>query len=901
MTVVSFVLLGLGLGGGYALAAQGMVLIYRGSGVVNLAHGALVGFGAFAYYELTTTAGLSLLLGAAVATAMCGGLGFLIHILVMRPLTMSSGLVRLIATIGIMTVLGQVLLLRYGTNVVVMKPLLPRRPVRLTPSLSISEDRIWLLGIAIATTVILAIVYSRTRIGLATTALAERESIVAAQGWRPGQLAAFNWIVGCALAGLAGVLLGPAIFITPTGGTLLVVPLLASALLGSLRSFPLTLAGAMAVGIGQSLLTRYVTQPGWADAFPFLLVVVILIVRGSNLPVRSHVLERLPRVGIPRIKVRLIVLWTLLAAFAAQILAGQWADSTSLTFALATVGLSVVIITGYGGQLSLAQLGMAGVGALVAARLVAVTGAPFWIGLLVAIVVSVPVGLILALPALRTRGVNLAIATLALGLAIQEIVLGNTSLTGGLAGTTVSPPNVFGLSLDPISHPQRYAALCIIGFSLCGLLVRNIRLGPGGRRLLAVRSNERAAASMGINVVTTKLYAFVLGSVVASVGGTLLAFRNLNVTFDQFSALASIQLVVFVVIGGIGFASSALQGALIGVGGLISVAVGDIIPLGKYVILIGGVGLIIALVQNPNGMIEPSLKLLRQARVYRPKAIHHDFIPTTKSLHVKPMRLEVRDVGVRLGGVQALDGVDLEVGAGEIVGLIGPNGAGKTTCIDVISGFTRSTGTVLLDGQDVTALTPNRLAARGVSRSFQSLELLEDVSVWDNIATASDLNHSRRWGLDLLRPRPPVISDAGSAAIEAFELAEHLDRLPSELSAGTRRAVAIARAIALSPSILLLDEPAAGLDETETRELGTLVLRVARAWGIGVLLVEHDVDMVMRVCDRIVVLDRGVRIAEGTPPEIAKNALVVAAYLGLADDEQVDPVSGDSRLQGVTT
>jgi ABC-type branched-subunit amino acid transport system ATPase component len=241
--------------------------------------------------------------------------------------------------------------------------------------------------------------------------------------------------------------------------------------------------------------------------------------------------------------------------------------------------------------------------------------------------------------------------------------------------------------------------------------------------------------------------------------------------------------------------------------------------------------------------------------------------------------------------VRALDNVDLHVAAGEVVGVVGANGAGKTTLVDAITGFVRSSGSVELDGRDLSAMSTHRRAREGLGRSWQNLELIEDLSVIDNLRVASDTD--RWWSVltDLVWPRRGRPTAATLRTLEALELADHLGDMPAELSTGTRKLVGLARAIASEPSVLLLDEPCSGLDHYEREEVGKVIRLLAEHWGMGVLLVEHDVHMVRRVSDRVVALDFGKVIAEGAPDAVLSHPRVIAAFVG---DASVDDIAREA-------
>jgi ABC-type branched-subunit amino acid transport system ATPase component/branched-subunit amino acid ABC-type transport system permease component len=891
--VVQFAILGLGAGAVYGLTAQGVVLIYRGSGVVNFAQGAIGMIGAYVVY-LSRQNGVATPVALAAGIGLGAAIGALTHLLIMRPLRRAPAVSRLVASLGILSVclaLGQQL---WGDGARLVDELLPTSSVNFFGGVVVGENRLLILAVGVVITIALTLLYGRTKFGLATSAVTESRRATSAQGISPDVIATVNWALGGALAVAAAVLIVSITGLQVLELTLLVVPALAAALVGGFRSFPLTLLGGVLIGVLESEIAYLQVSVGMsqflqgaANSVPFLVIIVVLLVRGRPLPVRGEAIERPPELGTGVVRPSWVVLFTVGALVVAVLAPAGWVDALTMTAAVGIILLSLVVVTGYTGQLSLAQMALAGVGAWIAARLVAAYGVPFELAALAGIAGAVPIGVLVGLAALRTRGVNLAVATLGLALLLQSQVLDNQSLTGGLLGTQIGSPSFLGIDVDTLKHPGRYCVLAVVTFLIAFLAVANLRRSTTGRRLTAVRTNERAAAALGVSVFGAKLYAFGLAAALAAAGGILIAFQTPTVTFSPtFDVVESIWVVLYAVIGGIGAALGAVTGAFVAPGTVGATAfslLGG--TLDRLFRLFGGLLLVAVLLQDPDGLVSFYRKLvLRYTPRMRPRRQRADRprpdLPGGQRLRRAPATLALRGLTVRFGGVTALNAVSLTVGPGEVVGLIGPNGAGKTTLIDVVTGYVTShAGTVLLDGRAIDGWSPRQRAVFGVGRSFQSLELFESLTVAENLQAACDPRDRRHYLSDLICPGRAQLAPAAAAVVQDFGLQDELASRPDDLPHGRRRVVAIARAIASGPSVLLLDEPA-GLDRGERSELAQLIRRLADEWGLAVLVVEHDVSLVLETCDRVAVLDSGVKIAEGAPDEVAANPAVVASYLG---------------------
>jgi sulfate-transporting ATPase len=403
--------------------------------------------------------------------------------------------------------------------------------------------------------------------------------------------------------------------------------------------------------------------------------------------------------------------------------------------------------------------------------------------------------------------------------------------------------------------------------------VARLRTSSLGSAMLAVRANEHAAAGIGINVVLVKIAAFALASFIAGIGGSLLAYRQSVVTFTSFTALGGLALLATAYLAGITSVSGGLLGGVLASSGITFLAMDRWFHLGRWFAVLTGVAVIAILILFPEGLAASGHAFARRLRRYRlfrplraPGATPTAVVPVEPE-ETRKKSLVVGHLTVRYGGVVAVDDVSIRVDGATVVGLIGPNGAGKTSVIDAVTGFAPAQGSVSLDGESLDGLAAYRRVHKGLARTFQSLELYDDLTVEENVSAAV-ADASR-----VVRNREM------DTALARLALGPLRDRHAGELSQGERQLVSIARATARNPNVLLLDEPAAGLDTIDTKRLGERIRDLARS-GMGILLVDHDIAFVLAVCDYIYVLDFGKIITEGPPASLRDDPVLAEAYLG---------------------
>jgi branched-chain amino acid transport system permease protein len=570
----------------------------------------------------------------------------------------------------------------------------------------------------------------------------------------------------------------------------------------------------------------------------------------------------------------------------------------AIVFALLATGLHLTM--GVAGQINLAQVAFFGVGAYGTAILTTHSGLGFWPAAVLAVLAAVAAGVLVGIPALRVQSHYLGIVSLGLAIAFLDLV-SNSTLAGGSDGVSGIPvPPFFGLDLssDYLYYYLEALAL-VLGLGLAAFIART-RLG---RRLRAMRDDQLAAASIGAEIPYLRMIAFALGGLYGGVAGVL------YVGLIGFVAPASVSISVMflvlamVMIGG----RHSLAGSVIGAI-LLTVARELLLNVAAYAQLGYGLVVVATVILVPDGLaglprqVIPRLRRgggAGQVTGYQgePEPADGPRPPGPPAGPAPVPALLAEGVTRRFRGVVALDGVSLTVRAGDIHGIVGPNGSGKTTLFNVISGLhPPEAGRITIFGRDVTGARPYQVSRTGVARTFQNLRLFHRLSTRDNILAACDRTRTG-WSWRYLLWPPGVLSSeremraAAAAILGRYGLAGVTRLIPDSLPYGTQRRIEIARAMAAQPRLLLLDEPAAGLNPSEISELARMIRDIRRG-GVTVALIEHNMGLVMSLCDRVIVLDAGRVIAEGPPEAVAHDAGVVSAYLG--DASLFDAEVGDS-------
>ena len=921
-------LLGLFTGLTYALLAVGLVLTYRASRFVNFAYGAIGAFGAAVLSRLVGDIGVPYWLGFVLALGVGALVGAGAEVTVVRRLRRAPRVVAMVATLG----LGQALV---AFALVVDSDALsgytfPRPPGLPTfeiGGLTVTTPFAAMLILSPMLLVGLAALLRYTRFGIAVRAAADNADGARLAGIPAERMAAASWALAGGIAAFSAVLVWPTqgVVSFETLGPALLLRGLVPAVIAGMRKLPTAIVAALSLGVVEQVLLSKDPAGGSTDAVLFAVVVVALLAqpvvsgRGAARDMWGAIAGRRgasPGAGADGTSIaagrRLspatiaasgagVLAVVALLSWAGSSLTNSTASSLSVVVAAAVVALSVVVLTGIAGELSLGQYAIAGVGAAVAHHTVAATGGS-GLGLIAGAFAGAVTGLVVGLPSLRLRGTGLAVSSLAFALA-GPWILRRPFLLGD--GVTTYRPEIFGW---PVDTARRQLVLSIAVLAVACWIVANLRRSHLGRELAALR-DEAAARALGVRAARRRLQACAIAGAIAGLGGGLLAQTHSQLTSASFPASAGIAVVAAVVIGGLGSIPGALAGTayLVGIPALVDLSIG-----GQAVHAVAWLVLIVLMPGGLAGLVArwgPERRRSARAGDPAPPASRtpddeavgggdapegvavavgargaHGPGSEAAVVHVDPDgHVLVADGLTRsFGGVQAVGGVDLHVKHAEVVGLVGPNGAGKTTLLELLSGAVATDqGRVRLTGFDITGTAPETRARNGLGRSFQNAGLFPEMSVADalHVAAARHVPEPVVHAVLGIDATVAVRHERVEALAQRFGLADELSLRIDALSPSRRRRTELACLLALEPRVLLLDEPAAGLSPTE-RDALVGVIADLRGAGLAVVIIDHDLDLLARVVDRLVVLELGKVLLDGAPDEVLRSPEVATAYLG---------------------
>ena len=754
-----------------------------------------------------------------------------------------------------------------------------------------------------------------------------------------------TWGIAGGLSAFAAVLNGPTTtsFNASAAGPYLLMLTMGAAAFGAFVSFPVAVGGGIGLGLVYQVVAAETNNAGTAELAVFGVILLAILVRGRAIgrafAVEGAAVPERPGLRVPEVLKSSMLLrhgmkWCIGASLVVAVVfpllpyfkSNQFLLVLVLVYAL--VGVSLTILVGWSGQVSLGHFALVGVAAYLTARWAGEAGWSVVEMLVVTGVVGAALMVAIGLPALRVRGLTLAVATLGLAviapdwLYLQSWVGGATPFTTPVQVTTVLP----GMGHIGSQLYLYYVVLVVLVVVVAA--AATLRRSAVGRIVIAVRDNERASAAFGIKPATVKLRVLALSGFVAATAGVFWALDWQSVSPTQFTADVSIAVLAIPVIGGLGSLGGALAASVLlymgtfFIGPHLSGLLGSFGQNVGFLLFFSGIGVVGSMNGFPNGMagaVQDTWQAHLNRRAARMTA-SDDGAVTSPSIEVEGVSagisfatiaeherdgrahrhtaappvagappLVVEDVAVHFGGIAALGGAHIMVGPGEIVGLIGPNGAGKTTLMNAISGVLRpDSGSVRLFGHEVAGRPPEVRARYGLARSFQDASLFAGLTVTETVQVATS-HRTKTYLLPALLGAPWVRSAERHSRrraieiVDAFGLGPWADALTSELSTGMRRICDLAAQVASEPQLLLLDEPTAGVAQREAEAFGPLVRRIRDELGCSILVIEHDMPVLMGLCDRIYAMDSGTVIAEGTPAQVRDDPTVIASYLGTDD------------------
>jgi ABC-type branched-subunit amino acid transport system ATPase component/ABC-type branched-subunit amino acid transport system permease subunit len=812
--------------------------------------------------------------------------------------------------------------------------------------------------------VLLTVFWEYTSLGKQVRAAASNPDAARLCGISVNRVSLIVWGIAGGLSALSAIFSGPTTvtFNAQAAGPFLLMLAMGAAAIGAFVSIPAAVGGGIALGVIYQIVLSETANAGTAELVIFGVILFVLLLRtraiskvftaeGAAVPelhgIRvpkalrgSFELKWIPR-GVIALLLILAVVFPRLPYFSQP--GNQFLLVLVLVYAL--VGVSLTMLVGWAGQISLGSFAIVGIGAFLTARWAGHAGWNLVDMLVVTGLAGAAVSVVIGLPALRMRGVTLAVVTLGFAVIAPDWLFQQSWFAGSTPFTTVVAPTLVLPGVGHLDSPLDlyYALLAVLVATV--LAGGRLRRSTFGRTVIAVRDNERASSTLGIRPVRTKLEVFAVSGSLAAAAGVFWASTWQSISPAQFPADASIALLALPVIGGLGSLGGAIAAAVIlymgtfFVGPHVSGLLGSLGQNEGFLLLIAGFGVLGAMMAYPNGIAgavhnqwQSFITRLSARKVATSEVVADsdndrqlkgivetvsplaalvsgvDVPPPTRwtsNVHGRAavhsttdVPLVVRDVEVRFGGISALDGASVRVDRGEIIGLIGPNGAGKTTLMNVVSGVTHpDRGSVQLFGAEAVGRPPQLRALLGVARSYQEAVLFPGLTVLETIELAlaqRSKTQSKRpasttfWRRATQKDRRRLAGEI----IRSFGLEEWTHSLTAELSTGMRRICDLMVQTTTEPRLLLLDEPTAGVAQREAESFSPLIRRIRDRLECAIVIVEHDMPLLMGLCDRVYALEAGRVIADGTPDVVRNDPAVIASYLGtnITATNRSDPV-----------
>ncbi|OHV48458.1 branched-chain amino acid ABC transporter permease/ATP-binding protein [Pseudofrankia sp. BMG5.36] len=900
-----FIISGIATGSIYGLAGTGLVLTYKTSGIFNFGYGAMATAAAYLFYWLHLDLGLGVWPALAVSVLVAGPVLGLGMERIARGLASRGTAMKIVGTVGMILVVQGLATIWYGADTIRVRHFLPMasRSFRVG-GVNVQYPQLWVTLVAVLAVALLFAVFRWSRTGLAMRAVVDDPDLLSMQATSPVRVRRISWAVGTTFAALSGVLVLPFIGLNAISLTFLVVQAFGAAAIGGFSNIPLTFAGGLLLGVGSDLSKKYILDVSWLSglpaSLPFIVLFVVLLVTPKNRLATGPAAEARPRLRYhaptPVRAATAVVVLAVLALVPLVVGADKLGFYTiGLTQMVIVLALGLLVRTS--GQVSLCQSVFAAIGAVAFSQFAVGHGVPWLVAVLLGALVAVPVGAIVAIPAIRLSGLFLALATFGFGILVERLAYARGFMFTVLQdGRAMPRPSV-------ATGDRAYYYVVLAFVVVTALVMVALHASRLGRMLRGLAEAPVAVMTMGLSTNTTRVIVFCVSAFFAAIGGILYGgsvhFAVSNDT--NYTAFYSLVLVAVLALAPFGEPWYAI---FIGITSAIPAYLTGADTTSWLNVIFGFFAVQIAVQGGHPAMPERLRAVLdrfsRPARALAGPAlapaaataaavtagpvVREPAAPAREQDGAPRAGLEVAGLGVRFGGLVAVDGLSFAAPLGRITGLIGPNGAGKTTTFDACSGLNRRvSGRIGLHGQDITGLGPAARGRAGLGRTFQRMQLGDSLTVADNVALGREASLAGGHVWAQLAATPRQRRESRAAALGALDLcgiADLAGQQAGALSTGQRRLVELARGLAGPFDVLLLDEPSSGLDRAETAALDEVLRRVVAERGCGILLVEHDMSLVLTICEYVYVLDFGRLLFEGEPAVVAASPLVQAAYLG---------------------